>query len=224
MPKYLIGKPADQVGDQMLALGLPLWLRRAIATVTQRILVGTPKRSHLPVPDHALFETHPVVNTLLPYYVGQGDMTPKPDVARFDGTTVHFTDGTSCEVDLIVFATGYHIEFPFIDHAHLNWTDGRPLLHHNVFHPRYDTLFVAGLIQPDSGQFGLVHWQTLALARYLAAVHDGSPKAAAFRAEKGAPAAGSSGGVHYKNSTRHFVEVEHWSYRKGLERVAARLA
>ena len=223
MPKYLFGRPADQVGDRMLALGLPLWLRRAIATVTQRILVGSPKRSHLPAPDHALFETHPVVNTLLPYYVGQGDITPKPDVARFDGKTVHFADGTSCEVDLIVFATGYHIEFPFIDGAHLNVTDGRPLLHHNVFHPHYDTLFVAGLIQPDSGQFGLVHWQTLALARYLAAVRDGSPKAAAFRAEKRVPVAGSSGGVQYKNSTRHYVEVEHWSYRKGLQRVAARL-
>ncbi|MBI3569224.1 MAG: NAD(P)-binding domain-containing protein [Gemmatimonadetes bacterium] len=223
MPKYLFGKPADQVGDQMLALGLPLFLRRAIATLVQRVLVGSPKRSRLPVPDHALFETHPVVNTLLPYYVGQGDITPKPDVAKFEGKTVHFADGTSCEVDLIVFATGYHIEFPFIENAHLNWVDGRPLLHHNVFHPRYDTLFVAGLLQPDSGQFGLVHWQTLAVARFLAAVRDGSPKAVAFRAEKGAPVPGSSGGVHYKNSTRHFVEVEHWSYRKGLEGIVARL-
>ena len=223
MPKYLFGRPADQVGDRMLALGMPLWLRRATATFTHRLLVGPSSRSRLPKPDHALFETHPVVNTLLPYYVGQGDIAPKPDIARFDDRAVHFTDGSSVDVDLVVFATGFNIEFPFIDNAQLNWVDGRPRLHQNVFHPSYDTLFVAGLIQPDSGQFGLVHWQTLALARFLAAVRDGSPQAAAFRAEKRAPASGSSGGVRYKESTRHFVEVEHWSYRKSLERVAAML-
>jgi hypothetical protein len=208
----------------MLALGLPLAVRRAIAALSYRLLVGSPKRTGLPEPDHALFETHPVVNSLLPYYVGQGDIAPKPDIQRFDGRTVRFVDGSSADVDLIVFATGYHLEFPFIDRRHLNWTDGRPKLHHNVFHPVYDTLFVCGLIQPDSGQFGLVHWQARAAALFLAAVRAEAPAAQWLRAEKARPAPGSSGGVHYKDSTRHFVEVEHWSYRRGLERIARRLA
>jgi cation diffusion facilitator CzcD-associated flavoprotein CzcO len=224
MPKYLFGKPADQVGDQMLALGVPLPIRRAIATLSYRVLVGSPAKTGLPVPDHALFETHPVVNTLLPYYVGQGDIAPKPDIKRFDGKMVHFTDGTSAEVDLIVFATGYNIEFPFIENRHLNWKDGRPRLHHNVFHPEYDTLFVAGLIQPDSGQFGLVHHQTFAAAKFLAAVRDNRPAADWMRTDKARPEAGSSGGVQYKESTRHYVEVEHWSYRKELQRLAQKLS
>ena len=223
MPKYLFGRPSDQVGDRMLSLGLPLVVRRAIASISYRLLVGSPRNSGLPMPDHALFETHPVVNTLLPYYAGQGDIAPKPDIARFDGKTVHFIDGTSCEVDLIVFATGFNIEFPFIDRRHLNWTDGRPLLHRNIFHPGHDTLFVAGLIQPDSGQFGLVHWQTRAAALFLAAVRDGRSGADWLRREKSGPTAGSSGGVRYKTSSRHYVEVEHWSYRKELERIVRRL-
>ena len=223
MPKYLFGRPADQVGDRMLALGMPLALRRAIATLSCRLLVGSPTKLGLPAPDHALFETHPVVNTLLPYYVGHGDIVPRPDIARFEGKTVHFVDGSAAEVDLIVFATGYNIEFPFIDRRHLNWMEGRPRLHHNVFHPVYDTLFVCGLIQPDSGQFGLVHRQALAAALFLAAVRRGGRGADWLRAEKAFAEAGSSGGVHYKDSTRHHVEVEHWSYRKGLERITRRL-
>lgn len=223
MPKYLFGRPSDQVGDQMLALGIPLAVRRAIAALSYRLLVGSPSKTGLRAPDHALFETHPVVNSLLPYYVGQGDIAPRPDIARFDERTVHFVDGTSAELDLIVFATGYHIEFPFIDRRHLNWTEGRPRLHHNVFHPGYDTLFVSGLIQPDSGQFGLVHWQTRAAALFLASARDGAPGAKWLRADKSRTVAGSSGGVRYKNSTRHHVEVEHWSYRKGLERIVHRL-
>ncbi|MBX9927888.1 MAG: NAD(P)-binding domain-containing protein [Gemmatimonadaceae bacterium] len=223
-PKYVLGRPADQFGDTLHALRVPLWIRRAIASVIYRVFVGSPKSLGLPIPDHRLFETHPVVNTLLPYYVGQGDITPVGDIARFDGATVHFTDGRSSEFDLIVFATGFNIEFPFLDRAHLNWQNGRPALHQNVFHPEYDTLFVAGLIQPDSGQFGLVHRQTAAIASFLAARRDKRASAAAFRAEKRRADPGSAGGVHYKDSTRHYVEVEHWSYGKGLERTARQLA
>lgn len=217
MPKYLLGRPADQVGDQLLALGLPLWFRRLTATVMYRLLIGKPERTGLPRPDHKLFETHPVVNTLLPYYVGQGDIVPKPDIERFDGNTVYFVDQTSIEADIILFATGYLIRFPFIDDRHLNWQDGRPHLYLNIFHPNYDSLFVTGLIQPDSGQFGLVHWQMLAAARFAAAVRDGHNSANGLRQRKANPRQHLGGGIHYKESTRHYVEVEHWSYRQQLK-------
>ena len=217
IPKYILGRPADQVGDQLLALRLPLWFRRLTATALHRLLVGRPERIGLPHPDHRLFETHPVINSLLPYYVSQGDIIPKPDIERFDGNTVYFIDGSSIEVDMIVFATGYLIRFPFIDNRHLNWQDERPHLYLNIFHPKYDSLFIAGLIQPDSGQFGLVHWQMLAAARFATAVRDGHGSADALRKRKANPHQHLSGGVDYKESTRHYIEVEHWRYRKLLK-------
>jgi hypothetical protein len=223
MPKYLMGTPADQVNDRMLALGVPLWLRRALAMIGHRMAVGSRERSGLPAPDHKLFETHPIVNSLLPYYVGHGDITPKPDVTRLDGRTVHFKDGTSEDIDLIVFATGFLIRFPFMDERHLNWQDGKPRLYLNVFHPVYDTLFVAGLIQPDSGQFGLVHWQTVAAARYARARGEGQPAADSLGNRKRDPSDDAGNGIRYADSTRHHVEVEHWSYRKKLQRWAKSL-
>ena len=218
MPKYLLGRPTDQVGEQMLALRLPLWLRRIAATFMHRLLVGKPEKTGLPHPDHRFFETHPVINTLLPYYVSQGDITPKPDIERFDGNTVHFVDGSSIEVDLIVFATGYLIKFPFIDERHLNWHDGKPQLYLHVFHPVYDTLFVSGLIQADGGQFGLVHWQMLAAAKFAAAVRDGHEAADMLRQQKAGSLPDLSNGICYKASTRHYLEIEHWNYRKLLRR------
>lgn len=223
MPKYVLGKPSDQVGDALLRLGVPLAVRRWIASATVRLLVGRPEDTGLPRPDHRLFETHPIVNTLLPYYVKHGDIACRPDVARFDGHTVHFADGTAEEVDLIVFATGYRLEFPFLDAAHLNGEAGRPRLHRNVFHPTRDDLFVAGLIQPDSGQFGLVHWQTRAVALYLRGVREGTAAAAAFRREKAAAVPGDDAGIRYKESTRHSLEVEHWSYLRALRRTCRAL-
>jgi cation diffusion facilitator CzcD-associated flavoprotein CzcO len=224
MPKYLFGRPADQVGDFMHSLRVPLAIRRASATILHRLLVGSPRRTGLPKPDHRLFETHPVVNTLLPYYVGQGDITPVPDVARFEGKQVHFADGRSVEIDLIVFATGYRLEFPFIESRLLNWENGKPELYLNVFHPTYDTLFTAGLIQPDSGQFGLVHWQTLAAARFFRAVLDEAAAADSLRERKRDPHENLGGGIRYKDSPRHGLEVEHWSYQRKLKKWCERLA
>jgi cation diffusion facilitator CzcD-associated flavoprotein CzcO len=224
LPKYLFGTPADQVGDRMLALGLPLWLRRTLATVSQRLTVGSPARTGLPRPDHRLFETHPIVNSLLPYYVGHGDIAPRPDIARLEGGTVHFVDGSAVDVDLIVWATGYQIAFPFMDQKDLNWQDGRPALYLNVFHPVYDTLFFSGLIQPDSGQFGLVHWQMEAAARFARASRLGHPSAEPLRRRKANPGDDLGNGIRYRDSTRHYLEVEHWSYRKKLRRWATQLS
>lgn len=224
LPKYLLGTPADQVADRMLALGLPLWLRRGLGTLSHRLLVGAPEKIGLPRPDHRLFETHPIVNSLLPYYVGQGDIVPKPDIARLEGQTVHFVDGTSIDADLIIWATGYQIRIPFLDEKHLNWQEGRPRLFLNVFHPFYDSLFFAGLIQPDSGQFGLVHWQMEAAARYARASRRRHRAAHQLRQRKADPAGDLGNGIRYRESTRHYLEVEHWSYRKKLRRWARSLA
>ncbi len=220
MPKYLLGRPADQVADLMLALRIPLPLRRASAMLMHRILVGSPRRTGLPKPDHRLFETHPVVNTLLPYYVGQGDIVPVPDIERFEGRQAVFTDGRIAEVDLVIFATGYRLELPFLEHRHLQWENGRPALYLNVFHPVYDTLFVAGLIQPDSGQFGLVHWQMAAAAGFARAAFEGRPAAHRLRRRKQDPNADLRTRIRYKDSPRHALEVEHWSYRRRLRRLA----
>lgn len=154
VPKYFLGKPADQIGEVSLQLRVPLPVRRAFYTLLLRMVVGTPQKFGLPRPDHRLFETHPIVNSPMLYYVGHGDIIPKPDVAELRGKQVKFKDGSEEQIEVIVYATGFSIVFPFLDKKHLNWKNDRPNLYLNIFHPEYDNLFVAGLIQPDSGQWG----------------------------------------------------------------------
>jgi thioredoxin reductase len=218
--KYSFGKPSDQVYDLMLSLRLPKRVLQRLMEATLQMTVGDITRVGLKRPDHRMLETHPIVNQQLVYYVGHGEITPTDDIARFDGDHVEFTDGRREPVDLVVYCTGYLVRFPFIDHAHLNWVGERPHLFKNVFHPTYDNLFVCGLIQPDSGQFKLVHWQAVAIAKFLEAQRERPAAAAAFRQlrrERLEEELG--GGVHYKESTRHFFEINHYDYLRGLEQV-----
>ena len=127
--------------------------------------------------------------------------------------------GSTAQPDLVVFATGYLVRFPFIDPAHLNWQVDRPHLYQHVFSPHHDNLFMAGLIQPDSGQFTLAHWQSVAIAQFLQARQRRPAAAAGFRdvVRREIDHVYSSG-ARYKNSTRHYYEVAHMDYLRGLER------
>ncbi len=216
-PKYALGRPADQVSDLIFTLGLPLRATQWLFEQTAKLVVGRYERFGLPTPDHHFLETHPIVNQTLLYHIGHGEIAPVPDIARFDGEVVEFTDGTRVAADLVVFATGYLIRFPFLDDDALPWQDGRPQLYRNILHPHRDDLAVIGLIQPDSGQFCLVHWQTVLLARYLQLVRD-NPAAAAVWRQRAADRLDerSQGGLALIDSTRHLIEVEHLDYIQDL--------
>lgn len=223
-PKFAFGKPSDQVNEQFLKLGLPLWLQRVALAISHKVLVGDPQNYGLPKPDHKYFETHPIVNQQILYHYGQGDIVHKPDVAELCGDQVRFVDGSSEPIDVIVYATGFNITFPFIDQAHLNWRDGKPNLYLNVLHPQHDNLFVVGLIQPDSGQWGLADLQAQIVARFIHAQRTQAPQADALRKLKAGPMPQLNRGIRYVESTRHFVEVEHYSYRNLLKKHVAMLS
>ena len=224
LPKFFKGKPIDQCGETVHAWHLPLWLRRLAAKLAIRWVLGPPQKSGLPQPGHRLFESHPIINSQLHYHVGHGNLKVRPDISVFEGDTVRFVDGTSAEFDLVIYATGFNLSFPFIDTRHLNWKNNRPELFMNVFHPERDDLFCVGLIQPDSGQWGLVDYQGQLIARYLQALEKRSTSARWFSHLKLSPTQDLSRGIRYIDSPRHLLEVEHYSYRRRLQKLIAKLA
>lgn len=217
-PKYAYGRPSDQFADLLLALKVPLAVRRLIFTATMRVLVGDLSRFGIAKPDHRFYETHPVVNQLLPYFVGHGQVVPKPEVERFEEDLVVFTDGSTEEIDMVVYATGYLATFPFIDGELLNVGDGRPRLGRQIFSPAHPGVVVSGLIQPDSGQWTLAHWQAMLIAHYARARRDRPADAAAFAARMEADVERRfTGGAKYADSSRHYFEVAHQEYLKALQ-------
>ena len=223
-PKYAFGKPADQINDLVSGLRTPMWLKQRLMHATIRLTVGDHRRLGLPEPDHAILETHPIANSLLPYYVGQGDIRPVPDLARFEGSRVVFADGTAAEVDLVVFATGYLAQFPFLDDEVLDVRAGVPTLALNMVPPDYDTLAVAGLYQPDSGVFAIAHWQGVLVAEIFAAATTSPEQSRRIREQVLSPlrettsaSRALSGGVRFASSTRHLYEVSHQDYIRALD-------
>lgn len=217
-PKYAFGRPSDQTADLLLALKLPLSLRRVLFGATLRLTVGDFTRYGLRKPDHKFFETHPIVNQQLVYYIGHGDISPKPDIARFTANSVEFTDGTVVTPDVVVFCTGYLAVFPFLAPDILPMSGDHPQLPRHMFVPGHPTLAVSGLIQPDSGQWTIAHWQAMTLAKYAHLREIDPARAGEFFAHVCASMGHRyTGGTDYKDSTRHYYEVAHQEYLKALE-------
>lgn len=216
IPKFVFGKPVDQVAETALKMRVPLPIRRFTNTLLIRAVLGNPQNFGLPKPDHKLLEAHPIVNSQMLYHVAHGDITPKPNVRELCGDQVLFEDGTLEDIDLIIYATGFNISFPFIAPEHLNWGGVGPRLWLHAFHPQYDNLFVVGMLQPDSGLFWLMDMQAQVIARFIRAQTVDPLAAAEFRQMKAGAQPDIRGGVKHLNSARHYLEIAHFPYKQVL--------
>jgi cation diffusion facilitator CzcD-associated flavoprotein CzcO len=211
VPKFLFGVPADEFGHRIRRLGVPARLFQLLARSSAEMVLGKPQRFGLSKPDHAMFETHPIVNSQLYYAIGHGRVIPKPDVERLDGDGVVFAGGSREEVDAIVCATGFRLTFPFLDDRWLNLRDGRPVFYKNVFHPQVDNLFLVGFIQPNSGLWFLAELQAELVAR---ALKHPSPRFRAAIADRQ-----DTRYFHYLPGLRHHLEVDYLRYERDLRRL-----
>jgi hypothetical protein len=149
---------------------------------------------------------------------GQGDIHPKPDVKELRGRAVGFKDGTAEPIDLIIYATGYRVCFPFLAAEHSSLTNGAPDFYLHLFDRAHDDLFIVGMLQPDGGVWPLMDLQARAVARYLEALRAKSARLEKVRAlKRERPDLG--GGIRYIPSERHRFEVEHSTYRRRLRKV-----
>ena len=92
LPKYLKGKPTDELGNALTSR-LPLALTRGMYRRTLKTATGDPMDYGLPEPDHKLAEAHPTISAELLPRIGHGDIAVKPNIAEFaGGRTVRFVD------------------------------------------------------------------------------------------------------------------------------------
>lgn len=197
LPKFVKGRPIDTLGGKRK---LPRPLKQRIDAAMIRMIVGKPSDYGLPDPDYRMYESHPVVNSLILHHLGHGDITPRRDIAGMDGKTVRFTDGESADYDLILLATGYELDYPFIAREHLNWPAERdaPQLYMNVFHPRHNNLFMMGMIEATGLGWEGRNQQARLVALYICQQQAQTAAAAAFdRIRQEQAAASLDGGYQY---------------------------
>ena len=134
VPKYLFGKPADTLNQ---GRPLPPRIKQAIDSRVLQMFTGDPMRFGFPKPDYKIYESHPIVNSLVLHHLGHGDIRVRKDVERLRRRRrACSSTAAAADYDLIVLATGYHLHYPFVDpDAAATGPGMAPDLYLNVFTP-----------------------------------------------------------------------------------------
>jgi cation diffusion facilitator CzcD-associated flavoprotein CzcO len=220
VPKFMLGFPTYDLVATTEMIPMPRFLRRFLFEAGLWLLQGPPSRYKLPDPDYHIDQAHPTMSDDIPRLSAHGRIKIRPEIERFDGRRVVFKDGTSEEIDTVIFATGYQIEFPFIDNDLINDASGRPNFFAHAFHPEHDNLFAAGLIQANGSIWRLADYQGRLMARFINAQDRAPAKARWFRRKKAAGRTPDTGA--FVASDRHLLEANYFDYRRQLKRLTRR--
>ncbi|MED5390032.1 MAG: NAD(P)-binding domain-containing protein [Pseudomonadota bacterium] len=215
LPKFIGGRPTDSIGGKIT---LPRALKQRLDAMLVRLIVGKPSDYGLPDPAYKMYESHPVINSLVLHHLGHGDITPHGDIVGVVGKTVTFADGQSRVYDLILMATGYKLDYPFIDPSELNWHNSdAPQLYLNVFHPQYRNLFMMGMVEAAGLGWEGRNEQAEMVALYIKARQNRHPQARKLERKASAEAGQTlDGGFDYLKLERMAYYVHKDSYRKAV--------
>jgi dimethylaniline monooxygenase (N-oxide forming) len=210
IPKYLFGRPVDQVATSHR---IPWFVKQKLLEGALRLAVGKMESYGLPKPDHRVGEAHPTISGRILDRLVHGAVTPKPNVRALEGRRVRFTDGSVEDVDIIVYCTGYKVTFPFFDEALVSAKDNDLPLFRRVFKPDLPGLMFAGLLQPLGAVMPLVEAQGQWIAKYFVGDYVLPP-----RAEMEADIARERSGMfkRYVASKRHTMQVDFDDYLHSL--------
>ena len=212
IPKYALGKPVDQLSSSAMAY-VPFPVERLAYEAIVRMSVGRPQDRGLPKPDHRLLGAHPTVSAELYDRVGHGDIVMKPDITRFDGDKVQFVDGTTEEVDLVVYATGYDITLPFLDGVYTPEHNKMPL-YLRVAPPDLPGLWFMGFIQTVGSGIPLYEYQ----AEWVGDIIDGEvPMPDRDTMQRWIDHDQKEMGKRYLRSERHTMQVDYWRYIRTMK-------
>jgi len=212
LPRYLLGRPIDQ--GRLLPSFVPAGLRRRIATWAFRQLRGNMSDFDLPEPDHLIGEAHPTLSDDLPELARRGAIGLYPAIQRFDGSTVHFTDGRQADVDAIVYCTGYRVTFPFFAQDHIAAEDNALPLFRRVFHPRHRRVFFVGLAQPLGAIMPIAELQARWIAAHLAGQYN---LPAAHELASDVTREQDELRARYVASRRHTMQIDPVDYTRALQ-------
>lgn len=151
-PKQVFGIPTpDLVNGKVQLPELPMLSGLTPEQQLELVLatVGDLGRFGLPVPDNPVGSTQPIVSNLALHCFAHGLLRPKPDVERVEGSTVRFVDGTTEDVDVIVTATGYDIEIPWLAEGLVPYAEGHPDFHLGSFVDGVPGLYAVGVLHPS---------------------------------------------------------------------------
>jgi hypothetical protein len=205
MQKLLAGVPADHVAfTRFAALAGETFPPVAAAAALKALVVATsgrPEQFGAPAPADDLLAAGLTLSQHYLPLVAEGRVVPRPWIARVEGSTAWFADGSAEEFDAILLGTGYAPDLSYLAPDVRAVLGAPPVLHDLTFHPELPGLAFLGQFE----QVG-PHLPTLELqARWIAYAWSGRVAPPTREAMAARLAAAPAHGVPMQVAARRFA-------------------
>jgi hypothetical protein len=164
-------------------------------------------------PEHHIDQAHPTMSDEILARLGSGDVTAKPAAVRRQGKLVHFSDGSSAEVDVIIYATGYKVSLPFFEEGVVALKANDLPLYLRIFPLDREDLFFVGLAQPVGAVMPLAEAQAKLVAEMLSGGYELPSREERARQTERERAVMFA---RYVPSPRHTMQLDHDEYMADL--------
>lgn len=212
-PKLIFGRPFTDVTMKLYKPWVPDSLRRWIIKTLVHLLHGRMSDfGFKPLTQRA----HPTTSAVLIQHVAYRRIIVKQGIEKIEGKRIFFSDGTSDEFDVMIAATGYLIDLPFIPPSIVPIENNAVDLYKRICPPDWKGLYFVGMLNSTAHSLNMIfEYQS----RWICAVEKGQanlPSADEMRSDIEAKKQYIR--KYFKDSPRHTIEEESLLYLQDLDR------
>ncbi len=212
-PKLIFGRPFTDVTMKLYRRWIPDWLRRRLIAFLVYLVHGRmTDLGFKPLTRRA----HPTTSAVLIQHIAYRRVTVKQGIDRIEGKRIYFNDGTDEEFDVMIAATGYLIDLPFIPPSIVPVENNAVDLYKRVIAPGWKGLYFVGMLNSTANALNQIfEYQS----RWICAIEKGQvelPSEAEMRADIEAKKQYIN--RHFNASPRHTIEEESFYYLIDLDR------
>jgi hypothetical protein len=148
MPRTLFGVPTSRVLARLEKGWMPWPVRRAIRRFLTFVAHGRMEQWGFVTPTT---RTHPTTHPSLMAHMLWRRITVRPGIVAVKGKEFQFTDGSRESFDIVIAATGYEIELPFLSPEWRPLENGRLDLFARIVSPKAPGLYFLGMFNVNGG-------------------------------------------------------------------------
>lgn len=218
LPKYIMGIPFDTLNKFSLDW-IPMFLKRTLLAMFLWLARGRQENYGIPKPKRSLLSEHPTISQDLLSLAGHGKIHIKPNIKELASDSIIFEDGSQEKADVLIYATGYKVAFPFFDKNFIDAEESNEIsLYKHVIHPEHKGLYFIGLVQPLGAIMPLAEVQSEWVAKLILGKSKLPSKEKILsdivnykkQLQK-----------RYKQSPRHTMQVEFYPYKNMIKKMIA---
>ncbi len=212
LPKLFCGIAFTDITRAIQRPWLPGFVRRALTRWLVYLVHGNMSKLGFKRLDK---RAHVTSNARIVTDIAYRRVRVKQGIERIDGKTIHFADGSSEDFDVLLAATGYLIDLPFMRPDVLSIVDNGLDLYQRMVPPDWPGLYLMGFFNTDTALNMVYEYQ----ARWVRDVELGEARLPPKLDMRAAIQAKNDWvRTTYKDSPRHTIEEEHVPYIKELKR------